>query len=81
MAIAEYTCPMHPEILRDEPGDCPICGMALEPRGVPATGDGPNPELVDFTRRFWVGAVLSIPLLVLAMSCPFHLIIPGRTRV
>ena len=68
MAITKYTCPMHPEIVRDEPGDCPKCGMALEPMGVPATDDGPNPELVDFTRRFWVGSVLSVPLLVLAMG-------------
>lgn len=68
MAIAKYTCPMHPEIVRDEPGDCPKCGMALEPMGVPATDDEPNPELIDFKRRFWVGAVLSVPLLVLAMG-------------
>ena len=66
----KYTCPMHPEIVRDEPGDCPKCGMALEPMGVPATDAGPNPELVDFKRRFWVGAVLSVPLLVLTMG-PF----------
>ncbi len=45
---AKYTCPMHPEIVRDEPGDCPICGMALEPMGIPAADEGPNPELVDF---------------------------------
>nr|WP_306268737.1 heavy metal translocating P-type ATPase [Pararhizobium sp. IMCC3301] len=64
----QYTCPMHPEIVRDEPGDCPICGMALEPMGIPAADEGPNPELVDFTRRFWVGTVLTIPLLVLTMS-------------
>ena len=66
----KYTCPMHPEIVRGEPGDCPKCGMALEPMGVPAADDGPNPELVDFKRRFWVGAVLSVPLLVLTMG-PF----------
>ncbi|MEX0696262.1 MAG: heavy metal translocating P-type ATPase [Dongiaceae bacterium] len=62
-----YTCPMHPEIVRDAPGDCPICGMALEPMGVPAADEGPNPELVDFTRRFWVGAALTVPLLILTM--------------
>ena len=66
----KYTCPMHPEIVRDGPGDCPICGMALEPMGIPAADEGPNPELVDFTRRFWVGAVLTLPLLVLTMG-PF----------
>ncbi len=66
----QYTCPMHPEIVRPAPGDCPICGMALEPMGVPAADEGPNPELVDFKRRFWVGAVLTVPLLVLTMG-PF----------
>ncbi len=64
---AKYTCPMHPEIVRDEPGDCPKCGMALEPMGVPSADEGPNPELVDFKRRFLVGAVLAVPLLVLTM--------------
>ncbi|MEZ5933083.1 MAG: heavy metal translocating P-type ATPase [Alphaproteobacteria bacterium] len=64
----KYTCPMHPEIVRDAPGDCPICGMALEPMGVPAADEGPNPELIDFRRRFWVGAVLTIPLLALTMG-------------
>ena len=63
----QYTCPMHPEIVRDKPGSCPKCGMALEPM-MPGTDDGPNPELVDFTRRFLVSAVLSIPLLVIAMG-------------
>ena len=63
-----YTCPMHPEIEQIGPGDCPICGMALEPKGVPAGDEGPNPELVDFRRRFAVGAVLTVPLLVLAMG-------------
>tara|TARA_R110002110_G_scaffold85816_4_gene223933 strand:- start:277690 stop:280056 length:2367 start_codon:yes stop_codon:yes gene_type:complete len=64
----QYTCPMHPEVVRDAPGDCPICGMALEPMGVPTGEEGPNPELVDFMRRFWVGAVLTVPLLVLTMG-------------
>ena len=63
-----YTCPMHPEIVRDAPGDCPICGMALEPMGVPAANEGPNPELIDFQRRFWIGAVLTVPLVALAMG-------------
>ncbi|HEX7390320.1 MAG TPA: heavy metal-binding domain-containing protein, partial [Acidiphilium sp.] len=62
-----YTCPMHPEIRRDGPGDCPICGMALEPVGV-AAETGPSPELVDFTRRFWISAALSVPLLIIAMA-------------
>ncbi|MEQ8229321.1 MAG: HAD-IC family P-type ATPase [Rhodospirillales bacterium] len=66
----EYTCPMHPEIVQVGPGDCPICGMALEPMGVPTGDEGPNPELVDFKRRFWIGAVLTVPLLILTMG-PF----------
>ena len=64
----KYTCPMDPEIITDAPGDCPICGMALEPMGVPTGEQGPNPELVDFTRRFWVGTALTLPILVLAMG-------------
>ncbi len=64
---AQYTCPMHPEIIRDEPGSCPICGMALEPI-MPSLDDGPNPELVDFTHRFWVSAICSIPLLIVTMG-------------
>ena len=62
----EYTCPMHPQIVRDAPGFCPICGMALEPRTVVAEEE--NAELSDMRRRFWVSAVLSLPLIVLAMS-------------
>jgi Cu+-exporting ATPase len=58
---------MHPEIVRDGPGDCPICGMALEPMR-PVPGDVRNPELFDFTRRFWVSAALSLPLLVIGMG-------------
>ncbi|HEX2764334.1 MAG TPA: heavy metal-binding domain-containing protein, partial [Allosphingosinicella sp.] len=64
---AIWTCPMHPEIRRDGPGSCPICGMALEPLE-PSLEEGPNPELVDMTRRFWVSAALSAPLFVLAMG-------------
>ena len=63
----EYTCPMHPEIVRPEPGSCPICGMALEPRTV-VVEEGPNPELVDMTRRFWVAVLLGLPVFVLAMG-------------
>jgi Cu+-exporting ATPase len=58
---------MHPEIVRDEPGSCPICGMALEPRTV-SLEDPPNPELTDMTRRFWISAALSLPLFIVAMS-------------
>ena len=63
----EYTCPMHPEIVRDGPGACPICGMALEPRTV-MLEEGPNPELVDMTRRMWIGAALGLPVFALAMG-------------
>lgn len=55
----QYTCPMHPEIVRDEPGECPICGMALEPMTVTLEEDE-NPELVDMTRRFWVSVALTV---------------------
>jgi len=62
-----WTCPMHPQIIRTEPGACPICGMALEPM-TPTGAEAVNPELRDMTRRFWVGVVLSIPLLLLTMA-------------
>ncbi|RWP01611.1 heavy metal translocating P-type ATPase [Mesorhizobium sp.] len=76
----QYTCPMHPEIIRDEPGSCPICGMALEPMGVPTGDEGPNPELVDFTRRFWVSAALSVPLLIIAMAPMIGLTFEGLVK-
>ena len=62
-----YTCPMHPQIVQEGPGHCPICGMALEPMGVPPA-DAVNPELVDFTRRLWVAVPLSLALVVLDES-------------
>ena len=62
-----WTCPMHPEIRRDGPGQCPICGMALEPLE-PTLDEGPNPELIDMNRRFWVSAVFSLPLVVLTFG-------------
>ncbi|MER8466888.1 heavy metal translocating P-type ATPase [Mesorhizobium sp. M1396] len=81
----QYTCPMHPEIVRDKPGACPICGMALEPMGVPTGDEGPNPELVDFTRRLWVSAALSVPLLIIAMApmlgLTFEGLVEDRTKV
>lgn len=61
------TCPMHSQIRQAGAGSCPICGMALEP-AAPSMENRPNPELVDFTRRFWVSAVLAVPLLVLTMG-------------
>lgn len=64
---SKWTCPMDPEIVRDEPGACPICGMALEPM-IPTVSDAPNPELRDMTRRFWIAAVLTLPVFVLEMG-------------
>jgi len=63
-----YTCPMHLDVRQPEPGSCPLCGMALEVEGIPQQDEGPNPELVDFTRRFVIGALLTIPLLILTMA-------------
>ena len=70
-----YTCPMHPEIVRDHPGNCPKCGMALEPMTITAD-DGPNEELVDMTRRFRVSLVFAAPVFVIAMS---RHVLPGVT--
>lgn len=78
----KYTCPMHLEIVRDSPGSCPICGMALEPL-TPTAEEAENPELVDMTRRFWVSFVLTIPLVIITMSYmipgkPIQELIPSR---
>ncbi|WP_407166661.1 heavy metal translocating P-type ATPase [Bradyrhizobium sp. ORS 111] len=62
-----YTCPMHPEVRQVGPGSCPICGMALEPEQV-SLDDGPDPELIDMTRRFWIGLALTVPVFVLEMG-------------
>lgn len=62
-----YTCPMHPEIVSDKPGNCPICGMALEPRSVSLTEED-NPELQDMRRRFWVSAILTAPVFAIGMA-------------
>ena len=69
----KYTCPMHPEIIRDGPGSCPICGMALEPL-VASLDEEENHELKDMSRRFWVAVVLTIPVFALGMSD----LIPGQ---
>ncbi|MAA64062.1 MAG: haloacid dehalogenase [Alteromonadaceae bacterium] len=66
-ADAVYTCPMHPEVRQNGPGDCPICGMSLEPAEV-TRDTGPSEELTDMTRRFWVGLVLALPVFVLEMG-------------
>ncbi|MDA8122848.1 MAG: heavy metal translocating P-type ATPase [Deltaproteobacteria bacterium] len=68
-----YTCPMHPEVVRGGPGDCPKCGMSLEPVTVSA-GEEENPEFIDMKRRFWISLALTIPLVVIAMGA--H--VPGR---
>jgi Cu+-exporting ATPase len=62
-----YTCPMHPQIRQVGPGSCPICGMALEPE-IASADSGPNPELADMTRRFWIGLVLTLPVFGLEMG-------------
>jgi Cu+-exporting ATPase len=76
-----YTCPMHPEVVQNEPGACPKCGMALEPMTV-AAEEEEDPELKDMTRRFWVGAALAAPVLILAMGehvgIPVSALIPAR---
>jgi Cu+-exporting ATPase len=69
-----WTCPMHPQIVRNGPGSCPICGMALEPM-TPSGGEQSNPELRDMSRRFWVGVALSVPLVVLAMAEDFGVVL------
>jgi P-type Cu+ transporter len=76
VAAGKYTCPMHPKIISDAPGNCPICGMALEPVS-PLTGPDDQAELNNMTRRFWIGAVLAAPVLVLAMGE----MVPGLNRV
>ncbi|MGH6835944.1 MAG: heavy metal translocating P-type ATPase, partial [Methylocella sp.] len=76
-----YTCPMHPEIRQTGPGNCPICGMALEP-DVASADSGPNPELVDMTRRFWIALALSLPVVVLEMGghlFNLHMLISQKT--
>src|SRR5690606_30758716 len=85
-AAPAHTCPMHPEVVQDGPGSCPICGMALEPMEVVAD-EGPDPEYVDMRRRLVVAAALTAPLLVLAMTdmivpgAPIAAILPGRAQV
>lgn len=76
-----YTCPMHPQIRRPTPGNCPICGMTLEPE-VAELATGPSAELVDMTRRFWVGLVLALPVLALEMGghlTNLHMLLGVRT--
>ncbi len=63
-----YTCPMHPEIEQDHPGDCPICGMALEAKGVPAADDGDDEEIRLLSRKFWIAAILTFPVFIIAMA-------------
>lgn len=66
--VGQWTCPMHPEIVRDTPGNCPICGMALEPVVGTTPIDEENPELKDMSRRFWLAALFTVPIVVLAMG-------------
>ena len=76
-----YTCPMHPQIRQVGPGNCPICGMALEPETVTADA-GPSAELIDMTRRFWIGLILTVPVVALEMGGHFtnlHMLLPAET--
>lgn len=75
----DYTCPMDPEIVQKGPGTCPICGMALEPMQ-PTLDDGPNPELVDFSRRFWATSPLSLLVMILAMGSHIHAFISPHVQ-
>jgi Cu+-exporting ATPase len=80
----QFTCPMHPEIIRDEPGACPICGMALEPMVVTADEEV-NHELIDMTRRFWVSVIVTVPILFIAMGDmlpghPVSAVLPSAIR-
>ncbi len=80
-----YTCPMHPEIRQEGPGNCPICGMALEPVGATAEEE-PNPELIGMTRRFWIGTALTVPLVLLELGAHFpglglHTLISSRASL
>jgi Cu+-exporting ATPase len=81
-AATEYVCPMHPQIVRPQPGACPLCGMALEPR-VASAQEGPNLELRDMTRRFWVSLALTLPVFLAGMSemlpgMPLHRVLAPR---
>jgi Cu+-exporting ATPase len=67
-AKTEWTCPMHPEIVQSKPGNCPKCGMALEPKAGVEEEEGKTPELIDMTRRFWVSAVFTAPLVIMVMG-------------
>jgi len=67
---------MDPEIVQDHPGSCPKCGMALEPR-VPSVSEGPSPELVEMSRRFWISMIFGLPLFVLEMGPMFTGYMPG----
>ena len=76
-----YTCPMHPQVRQPGPGNCPICGMALEPE-MPEVAAGPSAELTDMTRRFWIGLILSVPVLVLEMGghlTSLHMVLGPQT--
>lgn len=82
--VAEYVCPMHPEVVQDEPGSCPICGMALEPRVV-TLEEQANPELVDMARRFWIAVAFTLPVFVMSMAemlpgRPVDALIPARAQ-
>ena len=83
--VTEWTCPMHPEIVQDVPGNCPICGMALQPI-LPTAATDDDPELRDISRRFWLAALFTVPIVILAMGdllpgAPISALLSQRTRV
>ena len=75
-SAGQYTCPMHPEVISDKPGSCPICGMALE-AVAPSVAQDDHRELDDLTRRFWIGALLTLPVFLLAMGE----MVPGLNQI
>ena len=81
-----FTCPMHPEVVQDEPGSCPICGMALEARHVGALGEEDNSELLDMSRRFWLATISTVPLVFVAMGdllrgAPVSQLLSAKARI
>lgn len=86
MSAAQWTCPMHPDIVQEQPGSCPICGMALDPMVPTIASQDDNPELRDMSRRFWLAALFTVPIVILAMGdmlpgAPISAMVSPRTRV
>lgn len=77
----KYTCPMHPEVIQDRPGACPICGMALELQSISELSEIENPELADMSKRFWVSLIFTVPAVLIAMREFFHITLPVPVEV